>query len=419
MPRPCQRRRESAAAQRKSKPNNPKPSGPPPIRHKARQKAIHNARRGRGNSRGNGRGGGRGGQPSRNQRSDNGFEGNGDFISLYSGPGGSSFHVLNRGGSRSNPIALDEDDILEDGELMDSDLDSNSDSDMDDSEDADSRNAGALTINVEVGQGARGRIQRPVVMFPMMQALAIYKTLSSVGFPLLKTDRARYGMPEVDIVPEGKAVQAINMMPKVILGLPQYSRVAFKSNTIIGDLHTTSENHSTNSSHVSPSSAAMSRQQSASTATSGASNAARDYVFNWGAHAGKRFDEVPENYLRTIAGTPFVLDKHPGVKEAFDFHRPNMRRKVPTERQQATRDGAPVQAPSRGRHQGTRGKPSKSWTTYTFPTGAHANKKLNEVPENYLKTIEGMAHVIDKWAGLKEALLDYNARTGRQSKLRP
>lgn len=419
MPRPCQRRRESssAAAQRKSKPNNPKPSGPPPIRHKARQKAIHNARRGRGNTRGNGRGGGCGGQPSRNQRSDNGFEGNEDFISLSSGPGGSNFHVLNRAGTRGNPIALEEDDLLEDGELMDSDMDSNSDSDMDDSENADVHNGGALTINVEVEQGRTGRFQRPVVMFPMMQALAIYKTLSNTGFPLLKTNRPRYGKPDVDIVPEVEPAQIINMMPKVVLELPQYSRVSFKSDTIVGDSHTTTV-PPTSSSHVSPTSTNMSRQQSASTATSSASNAARDYVFDWGAHAGKRFDEVPENYLRTIAGTPFVLDKHPGVKEAFDFHRPNMRRVAPTDRQKAVRDGAPVQAPSRGRHQGTRGKANKSWTTYTFPTGAHVNKKLNEVPENYLKTIEGMAHVIDKWAGLKDALLDYNAKTGRQSKLR-
>ncbi|OAL05453.1 hypothetical protein IQ06DRAFT_68900 [Phaeosphaeriaceae sp. SRC1lsM3a] len=412
MPRPCQRRRESAAAQRKSKPSNPKPSGPPPIRHKARQKAIHNARRGRGNSRGNGRGGGHGGQPSRNQRSDNGFVGNEDFISF--GSGGNNFQVLNRAGSRGNPIALDEDDILEDGELMDSDFDSNSDSDVDDSDDADFHNAGALTINVEVDQGRRGKAQRPVVMFPMVRALAIYKSLSGSGFPLLHTTRARYGMPEVDAEPEVETVQIVDLMPKVILDVPQYSRVSFKSDTVVG-----AETASPNSSYISPSSSAMSRQQSASTATSGVSNAARDYVFDWGAHAGKRFDEVPENYLRTIAGTPFVLDKHPGVKEAFDFHRPNMRRKVPTERQQATQNGAPVQAPSRGRHQGTRGKASKSWTTYTFPTGAHANKKLNEVPENYLKTIEGMAHVINKWAGLKEALLDYNARTGRQSKLKP
>jgi len=40
------------------------------------------------------------------------------------------------------------------------------------------------------------------------------------------------------------------------------------------------------------------------------------------------------------------------------------------------------------------------------------DKKLNEVPANYLKTLEGMEHVMNRWTGLREALDDYYAKTG-------
>jgi hypothetical protein len=407
MPRPCQRRRDSAAAQRKSKPNS-KPAGPPPIRHKAKQKAIHNARRGRGNSRGNGRGGGRGGQPSRNQRSGQGDERNADFISLASG--GNNFNVLHGAGSRHDPVALDGDDSFEDGELTDSASDGDSDSDMHD--------AGALTINVDVG---RGRPRRAVVMFTMADAIARYKEMLQAGFPLQSVVRERYGVQGMVTVSDGEPVQQTASVE-----LSQYTRVAFKQDATVGSASTPTLAYapSSSSSHVSPASASTSRQPSASTATSRAStarpsaqDAARDYVFNWGAHQGIPFLDVPEQYLRTIGGNPSLLEKHPGVKEAFDYYRPGLRRTAPTARQMASQEGAPVQAASRGRVQGSRGKAKVSWTTYTFPTGAHAKKKLNEVPENYLRTIEGMAHVVNKWVGLREALLDYNAKTGRQSKI--
>jgi hypothetical protein len=408
MPRPCQRRRESAAAQRKSKPN-PKPTGPPPIRHKARQKGIHNARRGRGNSRATGRGG-RGGQPSRNQRSNQTDEGDQDFISFASN--GHNFNVLNGAGSRHDPIALDGDDSLEDGELTDSE------SDEDDGEDSDMHDAGALTINIEMG---RGGPNRAVVMFTMPEAIARYKEMLKSGFPLQRASRERYGVYEVDIVPNVEPLQQATEV-----SLSQYSRVAFKPDTIVGSQPTPGGTHSSASSYVSPGSASMSRQPSTSTATSGASaarpsvqEAARDYVFDWGAHQGTPFLQVPEQYLRTIGGNPGLLEKHAGVKEAFEYHCPGLRRTAPTKRQLASQEGAPVQAASRGRVQGSRGKANVSWTAYTFPTGAHANKKLNEVSENYLRTIEGMAHVVNKWVGLREALLDYNAKTGRQSKMAP
>jgi hypothetical protein len=55
--------------------------------------------------------------------------------------------VLHGAGSRHDPVALDGDDSLEDGELSDSG------SDEDDSDDSDMHNGGALTINIDVGRG--------------------------------------------------------------------------------------------------------------------------------------------------------------------------------------------------------------------------------------------------------------------------
>lgn len=320
--------------------------------------------------------------------------------------------MLHGAGSRHDPIALEGDDSMDDGEITDSG------SDYDDSEGSAVYDNGALTINVEVNRVSKGKKspKNAAVMFPMMQAIAIYKELSMSGFPLQRSTMARYG--------RDGALGTEALQQDAPAALSQYPRVEIKSETVMTSERTAMVALSSSSSHVSPASAAMSRQQSTSTATSSAPaatrkdpNAARDYVFDFGAHNGVPFTEAPENYLRTLAGNPFLLEKHPGVIEAFDYHRPNMRRKVPTQKQLASHGQAPVQAASRGRVQGTRGGGTKSWTTFTFPSGAHTNKKLNEVPENYLRTIEGMAHVMNKWAGLKEALLDYNAKTGRQAKV--
>ncbi|KAF2023197.1 hypothetical protein EK21DRAFT_81436 [Setomelanomma holmii] len=365
MPRPCQRRRESATAKRKST-AKPKPSGPPPIRHKARQKAVHNARHGRS----------RGGRPSQNQRSGNGLEANQDFISFASS--GNNFNVLNGAGSRQNPIALGDDDSLEDGEISEdgSDEDDDSDEDMDDAE--------ALTINVQVQNGYKGRPGRARVMFSVVEAISVYKELHGAGFPLSRQRVKRYGRE----IEESYARPA----HPPAAALPVRGPVALSHS-------------STATSH-------------ASAGGSQAQDAARDYTFDWGVHSGKSFKDVPENYLKTIAGNPSLLDKHPEIKEAFDFHRPGMRRTAPTSRQKARQQQSPVQAPTRqGRAQGSRGTPKVSWTNFKLPTGAHVGKKLNEVPENYLKTIEGMDHVMNKWVGLKEALHDYNVRTGRQGKV--
>lgn len=419
MPRPCQRRRESAAAQRKSKPN-PKPSGPPPIRHKARQKAIHNnARRGRGNARGGGRGGGRGGRPSRGQSSSNGIESNQDFISFASN--GNNFNVLNGAGSRHDPIALDGDGSLEDGEITMSDSDSD---DSDDSGDSEMEDANALTINIDVNHGQRTRAKRATVMFPMKEALSVYRGLWQAGFPLTRSTMVRYGVEASETM-----LFVEDLRPSGHVGLPQPPQIPHRP----ASMPRSQPGTSSSSSYVPPTPASTSRQQNTSTSTSRASarpaataaaaNSARDYIFDFGAHSGKHFSQVPEGYLRTIGGNAGLLDKHPGIKEAFDYHRPGLRRTAPVERNNARTAGAPVQATSQGRIQGSRentrpARPArKSWTTFTFPSGAHANKKLNEVPENYLRTIEGMAHVVNKWVGLKDALLDYSAKTGRQNRI--
>ncbi|KAF2825734.1 hypothetical protein CC86DRAFT_406997 [Ophiobolus disseminans] len=366
MPRPCQIRRETTAAKKRSRPN-PKPAGPPPIRHKARQKAVHNAAR---------RGRGRGGGHSRNQRSGDGIAANQDFISF--GSTGNNFNVLNGAGSRHDPIALDEGDSFEDGEITDSNSDSGDDSDM--------KELGALTINVEAQPVRGARPPRPTVMFPMKEALTIYRRLQKAGFPLVRPTRVRYGPHD----------------------------------TVAVD-----RSYATSSSNISPVSTDMSRQPSTSTAASGSTMGARerimgrDYIFDFGVHNGRPFADVPDAYLRTLAGQPTLVDKHPGLKEAFDYYRPGMRLTAPTKRQYAISSLEALQAPSRGtRNQGTRGAarvPShKPWTDYRFPRGAHMGAKLNEVSDNYLRTLEGMDSVMENWIGLREALQDYYAKTGRQ-----
>jgi uncharacterized protein (DUF3820 family) len=326
--------------------------------------------------------------------------------------------VLNGTGSQQHPIALDDDDSLEDGEITDggSEDDDDSDSDMDDAE--------ALTINVQVQQGYKETAARATVMYSLREAMAVYKELHAAGFPLFRPNVKRYGRKEEENRSETGPPQPVPLPTSANTALSQYSRVSFRSDAIV-EPQFTDKTRSNGSSNISPASASMSRQPSSSTATSRASasgprtqDAARDYTFDWGVHTGKTFNDVPENYLRTIAGNPVLLDKHHGIKAAFDFHRPGMRRTGPTPRQRAQQQQLPVQAPARqGRVQGSRGPPKISWTNFWLPSGAHAGKKLNEVPENYLRTIEGMDHVMNKWAGLKEALHDYNVSTGRQGKV--
>ncbi|KAF1847081.1 uncharacterized protein K460DRAFT_53205 [Cucurbitaria berberidis CBS 394.84] len=370
MPRPCQKRRASAAANRK-----PKPAAPPPIRHKARQKAIHNARRGRGRGRGNMSGG----RPSRNQHSGEGTEQ--DFISFAST--GNNFHMLRRAGTQNDPIALDgiEDSELEDGELMtddDSDSDSMDDLDMYDAED--------MMINVQMDQSftGKGKTRRAEVMFTIPHAISIYRGLRQTGFQLLMTKQERYGAQEVD---------------------------------------TTSELASYNSLAPSPSS----RQSSMSSATSEASDAlsephnpASDYMFNWGKYSGQYFADVPEHYLRTIGGQLDIYEvKHPGLREAFEYYRPGQGRTATTLQPRSQPPPQPSQSRQAAPRQQRNIRPNAQSpsTSYTFDKGAHKGKRLHEVPENYLRTLEGMKDVINKWPGLRAALHDFNDKTGRRARV--
>jgi hypothetical protein len=329
MSRQSQRRREATIAQRNSRPN-PKPSGPPPIRHKARQKAINNARHDRRGRRG-------GGQPSRNRRSgdSNGHAEEQDFISFASS--GNNFGVLHRSGSWQNPIALDGDDSLEDGEMMSED-----DLHMSDS--------GDMVINVQVDRGHREQLPRATVMFTLVQAVAVYKRLRDAGFPLVRSTVARYGMEEEEVTPH------IESRSQTHAPALQYSRVSFKPDAAVGTKPApVNQPASTSSSRVS---SLPSRPPSSSTATSRAStqatkpstqpctqastqprtqassqasnsredhNPARDYVFNWGAQRGKHFRDVPESYLRSIGKSSSVMNCHSGLTEAFDYHKPGLR----------------------------------------------------------------------------------------------
>ncbi|KAH7371021.1 hypothetical protein BKA66DRAFT_444425 [Pyrenochaeta sp. MPI-SDFR-AT-0127] len=365
MPRPCQKRRASAAAQRK-----PKPAGPPPIRHKARQKAIHNARRGRG------RGNLSGGRPSRNQQS--GHEMEQDFISFASN--GNNFHRSNGIGSQYDPIALDDtgDSELEEGELITDDG-----SDSDDTDDLDMYDAEDMMINVQMDQPltGKGKIRRAEVMFTVQDAVVIYKALWQAGFPLLSTGMEKYGLQEENTPTESAS----------------YISFASSSTSVVPNAESTTK----------------------ATRPAGA-NTAGDYVFNWGKHSGVHFLDVPESYLRTIGGQLDIYEvKHPGLREAFEFHRPGQ-----------GRTGAPQQPPMQTKpqppqtrqlvpkqRQTTRSNTRPPSETYIFKTGAHKGRKLNEVPENYLRTIEGMKNVVNNWPGLKEALQDFNEKTGRRGRV--
>ncbi|CAO2655305.1 Nn.00g103690.m01.CDS01 [Neocucurbitaria sp. VM-36] len=379
MPRPCQKRRASAAANRK-----PKPAGPPPIRHKARQKAIHNARRARG------RGNMNGGRPSRNQPS--GDEMEQDFISFASR--GNNFHMLRSAGSQYDPIALDD---MQGSELEEGQLITDDGSDSDSTDHLDMYDAGDMMINVQMDQSlpGKGKVQRAEVMFTIPHAISIYRGMWQTGFPLLTTRMERYG------------AQVANTSPDSAL----YNSLA-------------------------PST--TSRQPSMSSATSDASddiqetrNPARDYVFNWGKYTGQYFADVPENYLRTIGGQLDIYEaKHPGLREAFEYYRPGQgrtalaqqSRKLPRPRNDPKPQSEPQsvaqsrQAAPRNRKATRPNAPSPS-ETYTFDKGSHKGERLHEVPENYLRTLEGMKDVVNKWPGLKEALRDFNEKTGRKGRV--
>lgn len=429
MPRPCQRRRESAANQRKSKPKKPKPPGdaePVWIKHKARQKAIHNARHGRG----------RGGRPSRNQRSgnSNANQAEQDFISFASN--GNNFNVLNAAGSQRNPIMIDGDDVFQYNDLI-----PGNGTDEDDSDDMDMHETDDMMINVEVGRVSHsmGSISRPEVMFSVAEAIAIYKMLHRAGFPLSTARADRYEKQEESCVSKTEGTHQT-----VGIDLLQFSRTSFKSDTVVG---ASTAVHNQNPSAANTTSAASNQlplrgHPQDTIAFTGDSavpshesrNPARSYLFEWGVHKGKSFNEVPDSYIRTIAGDPYLLDKYPAAKDAFDYHRPGLRRTEPTAAQRAVHERDTVKDKTKkGKNKKgntpnqnalkeaapkvNQGKVSVSWENYRLPAGtAHAQKRLDQVDEHYLRTIEGMPKFSKKWNGLKEALQDYNEKTGRRPK---
>jgi len=199
---------------------------------------------------------------------------NQDYISFGSTP--SNFHLLNGGGgSRHDPIDLDD----EDSDSESDEYSEGSDSDVEDS--------GAMTINVQVEQGRRVRARRAEVMFPMGQAIAIYRGLHSAGFPLFRPDKIRFGREEpVEVLSVSSRNSQREPAPL------QYANLAFRSDTAVGGAPThVGASHSNSSSNISPAPTNMSRQPSTSTVTSRAStrredtsSTGRDYVFDWGIH---------------------------------------------------------------------------------------------------------------------------------------
>jgi hypothetical protein len=402
MSRPCQKRRASAAANRKSKPPA-KPAAPPPIRHKARQKAIHNARReerggrgGRGGDRG-GRGGrgGRnqysGGHPSRYQQS-RGDEREQDFISFASG--GNNFEALHRAGSRRHPI--DVDDSPEDGMSSDS-------GDLDDEE----YDPEDMVINLEEDQpitgGSSGRPPRATFMFTVPAAVAVYKQLYRANFALVPmTSRTRYGLYQEDTTADSGASGFISFEPS-----PASRGASASSATSVEAI-------------AAPQIRKPERE---------AYNPARDYVFDWGVKQGMRFSDLHDsndNYLRMIGGQLHRYTKtHLGLEEAFEYWRPGQARLQPPGQPAQAR---PAQAPPppprtqaqqpapRGGRQSSRSNAPGLSDTYRFHKGAYEGQRLYDVPETYLRTIEGQGNVVNNWPGLRDALQDYNRKTGRRGR---
>lgn len=406
MPRPCQKRRARVAAQ---KGTNVKPVQPPPL-PKTKPPARGTSQRGRGRGRGRGgRGGNFGGRPTRGQSSQMG--GAEEFRSFVEAQrSGNQFGALNNnaraGGGRSRFVLDDSDSGLEEGELTDdgSDMDdSMSDLDTDDSE-------GDMMINLGEVRPQKGRPVRAQVMFTALEAASVYNNMHQAGFPLSARRMTRFDASGELVEVEIQAVYTNGH------NMTQNSHVHFTRGSGVPMQTRSAGDHSTRSStYVSDfprgQQAAANKPQKAPPPRLPEHDFVKDYVFDWGRYKNSHISDVPDSYLRTIGGQSFVFDgRHPGLKEAFDHHRPKLR--------QATVDvqppaQAPVQAPRRTRSSGS------SSEKFRFPKGAAKGKRLDEVDENYLKTLEGMPTIVHSWPGLKDALADFNEKTGRQGKVFP
>ena len=431
MPRPCQQRRASAAANRKSKPS--KPPGPPPIRHKAKQKAIHNARRGRGGrgGRGGGRGGYSGGRFSQNNagRASQKQQGRGnnmeqDFIPLSSG--GNDFSALYRA-SRDD----DMDGLLEEGELG-----SDSGTDSDELDDEDMYDADDIAINVEAALPLTGgsRPVRAQVMFTVVAAVEIFETMRQSGYPLnVSTMHTRYGLFLEDTSPDSGAYTSFAPSPA--------SRRLSVSSATSEETAAAPRATAPPKKTTAPKKRAVPEVPAAQPETH---NPARDYVFNWGARSGKRFADIhadpTDHYLSTIGGQLYMYtDKHPGLKEAFEYYLPGKARLAPPEPVQRrpsqagpSRSQPPPSAPrgprnpssngqSNGQSNGTSRGPSRGGPsgpssgpspsdTWRFQKGMYKGMRLHDVPENYIRSMEGNSKVRESWSGFMEAVRDFKEK---------
>lgn len=183
-----------------------------------------------------------------------------------------------------------DDDSLTDSDILDDD------EDLEDTQD--------ISINIEEYLPTHGRRKnpRPTVMFTVPAAVAVYKEMYLSQFPLsVLTLRTHYGLFQEDTTPDSGAYislasSAASRPPTVSSATSEEPVVAEES------LRTDLEAH----------------------------NSARDYVFNWGVNNGKRFTEVDDKYLRTIGGQLYrYTDMHPGLQEAFEYHRPGQARLSP------------------------------------------------------------------------------------------
>jgi hypothetical protein len=288
---------------------------------------------------------------------------------------------------------------------------------MDDSmSDLDTDSEDDMMINLGEVRPAKGgfRPRRAEVMFTALEAVSIYDTLHQAGFPLASRKMSRFNAKGEVVEVEIAAVHTTGLNT----GNAQYSHIRFTEETNAPGPPTDAGDRSTKSSTYASNTPFPRSQRSAANHTANTApqhDFVRDYVFDWGRYKNSHISDVPDSYLRTIGGQSFVFDgRHPGLKEAFDHHRPELRQTATNPQPPAQ---APVQAPRRTRSGASNGaSPSEK---YKFPKGAFKGMRLDQVDENYIRTIEGMSTVVHSWPGLKEALEDFNEKTGRQGKVYP
>ncbi len=161
------------------------------------------------------------------------------------------------------------------------------------SSDTDFSAAEDLLVNVQVApllESKENLEDRPAkVMFTMREALAIYNDLCDAGFPLLPGKRERF-LLRGEVLLDSK---------------PLDTHASWPINSQLGT-------NSTSNIQIDE------------------SHSARDYTFDFGKYLGQRFLDAPEPYLRTLGGQLGLMDsRHPGLKEAFEYHRPQQPQTVP------------------------------------------------------------------------------------------